>query len=114
MTIDTHSNTTVREVTARSWMGQATCRGIDTERWFDAKPPKRVRAHIRDVCSDCPVALQCLSYALVNDEGHGAWGGRTMAEIRPLQRRFAAGETLNSVLDVGLPKSDSNRSSTAA
>ena len=114
MTIDTKSTNTVREITVRSWMGEASCRGIDTERWFDAKPPKRVRAHIRDVCSSCPVALLCLSYALVNNEGHGAWGGYTMAEVRPLQRRLAARETLNSVLNVGMPESDPNRSSDAA
>jgi len=114
MTIDMKNDPALREITDRSWMGQASCRGVDTERWFDAKPPKRVRRHIREVCSSCPVARLCLSYALVNREEHGAWGGLAMTELRPLQRRLAAGETLSSVLNVGLPEFDSIRSSEVA
>jgi Transcription factor WhiB len=114
MTIDTKNEPALRKITDRSWMEQASCRGVDTERWFDAKPPKRVRRHIREVCSCCPVARLCLSYALVKNEEYGAWGGLAMTELRPLQRRFAAGETLSSVLNVGIPELDSIRSSEVA
>ena len=114
MTIDTNSDFPGTDMTDRSWMTLASCRGVDTDRWFDAKPPKRVRQHIREVCSDCPVTRECLSYALVNNERHGAWGGRTMAEIRPLQWRLAAGETLSSVLNVGMQESGSSQPSDAA
>lgn len=104
----------LREITDRSWMVQASCRGVDTNRWFDAKPAKLVRRHIREVCSSCPVTLLCLSYAIVNNERHGAWGRHTISEVRPLQRRFAAGEALSSVLNNGIPESSSSRSSDAA
>ena len=114
MTMDTKSDPTLREITDRSWMEQASCRGVDTERWFDAKAPKPVRRQIREVCSSCPVARLCLSYALVNNEAYGAWGGHAMAELRLLQRRFAAGETLSSVLKAGIPEPGSGRSSDAA
>ena len=114
MTIGTMIYPTVREATDRSWMERASCRGVDTERWFDANPPRFVRRHVRAVCSSCPVALLCLSYALVNNEGRGAWGGHTMNEVRPLQRRYAAGETLSSVLNTGMPQSGTSRSRDAA
>ena len=114
MTINENNDPTIREITDRSWMEQASCRGVDTELWFDAKPPKTVRRQIREVCSSCPVARLCLSYALVNNEAYGAWGGHAMAELRPLQRRFAAGETLSSVLKAGIPECDSSRPSDAA
>ena len=114
MTVDRVKDPMLSEITDRSWMVQALCRGVDTERWFDPKPPKFVRRHIREVCSSCPVAMLCLSHALVNNEQYGAWGGRTMTVLRPLQRRFAAGESLSSVLNTGISGSVSSRSSDAA
>ncbi|HEY5182710.1 MAG TPA: WhiB family transcriptional regulator [Dermatophilaceae bacterium] len=83
-------------------MERASCRGVDTERWFLAHPPKYVRRHIERVCSSCPVALLCLSYALVNNDEFGAWGGYMVSELQPFRRRLASGETLTSVLHVGV------------
>ena len=113
MAIKANSVPTLREITDRSWMAQASCHGVDTERWFYIKPPKYIRQHIREVCSSCPVSRLCLSYALVHNEEHGAWGGYMMSELRPLQRRFVAGETLSSVLSVGMPAPGSSLGSVA-
>ena len=49
----------------------AESRGGKSQRSRDA-----MRA-ARALCSGCPVANECLSYALVNDERHGVWGGTT-------------------------------------
>jgi WhiB family redox-sensing transcriptional regulator len=114
MTIEANSNPTIREITDRSWMEQASCHEVDIECWFDVRPPKAVRRHIRAVCSGCPVTRLCVSYALVNNESYGAWGGYAMAELQPLQRRLAAGEALSSVLNSALPGSGISRSSDAA
>lgn len=114
MTIDANSKTTMRGITDRSWMEQASCHEVDIECWFDARPPKSVRQHIRAVCSGCPVTRLCMSYALVNNESYGAWGGYAMAELQPLKRRLAAGEALSSVLNSGLPGSGSSRDLDAA
>ena len=114
MTIDANSNFRLHGITDRSWMEQASCQEVDTECWFDVRPPKAVRRHIRAVCSGCPVTRLCMSYALVNNESYGAWGGYAMAELQPLKRRLAAGEALSSVLNAGLPGSGSSRPSDAA
>ena len=114
MAIKTNSVPTLREITDRSWMAQGSCRGVDTERWFYIKPPKDIRRHIRDVCSSCPVTQLCLSYALVNKEEHGAWGGYMMSDLQPLQRRFASGETLSSLLNGGIPQVGLSQGSDAA
>ena len=40
------------------------------------------------VCSECPVRVECLEYALVNRIEHGVWGGTSERERRRiLQRR---------------------------
>ena len=104
MTIKVNGAPTIRQIGDRSWMEEASCRGVDTERWFLAKPPKYVRRHIKRVCSSCPVTRLCLSYALVNNDDFGAWGGYMVSELQPLRRRIASGETLSSVLHVGVPE----------
>jgi len=113
MTVVATSSFTLRGITDRSWMDQASCLEVDTECWFDPAPTKAVRRHIRAVCSRCPVSRLCLSYALANNESYGAWGGYAMVEMQPLKGRLAAGEALSSVLNTGMPGSGSSRSSDA-
>jgi len=114
MTVDVKHDPALRTITNRSWMEEASCRGVDTDLWFHPKPPKLVRRHIREVCSGCPVALLCLSHALVKNEQHGAWGGYAMTVIQPLQQRFTAGESLSSVLNTGISEAGSSRGWDAA
>jgi WhiB family redox-sensing transcriptional regulator len=114
MTMKVKSAPTLREIADRSWMEQASCRGVDTEYWFLSKPPKYVRRHIERVCSSCPMTRLCLSYALVNNEEFGAWGGYMAHDLQPLRRRFASGETLSSLLNVGIPKAGLRQGSIAA
>ena len=114
MTVVATSSFTLRGITDRSWMDQASCLEVDTECWFDPAPTKAVRRHIRAVCSSCPVARVCLSYALANNESSGAWGGYAMIELQPLKGRLAAGEALNSVLNTERPGLGSSRSPDAA
>lgn len=40
----------------------------------------------RKICSDCPVRLLCLDYALQAGEDQGIWGGLTANERRTIQR----------------------------
>ena len=114
MTIEVKNAPTPRKMADLSWMEQASCHEVDTEGWFDDAPPKAVRRHIRAVCSHCPVGRSCLSYALVNNESSGAWGGFAIVELQPLKQRLAAGEALSSVLNAGIQDRDSGRSSDAA
>ncbi|MGH9194816.1 MAG: WhiB family transcriptional regulator, partial [Acidimicrobiia bacterium] len=38
------------------------------------------------VCTQCPVALECLRYALANREQFGIWGGTSERERRKLRK----------------------------
>lgn len=60
-------------------MEQAACKAADPEVFFvDAKEVDKV-AEAKSYCGICPVVVQCLTYALANDE-YGVWGGTTMSE----------------------------------
>lgn len=54
----------------------------------DALGIQRARA----VCGRCPVAGDCLAYALANAEGHGVWGGLLPSERETLASRQRAGQ----------------------
>jgi WhiB family redox-sensing transcriptional regulator len=73
-------------------MDHAACRGQDVSTFVpgnplkgDAPPPR-----LAEVCARCPVAGDCLQYALENPEVQGCWGGTTDAERKALRRRLAA------------------------
>jgi WhiB family redox-sensing transcriptional regulator len=56
-----------------SWREEALCSQVDPDLWF----PKRGGAshEAKKVCADCPVARQCLDYAIKAGEIYGIWGG---------------------------------------
>jgi WhiB family redox-sensing transcriptional regulator len=79
------------------WTADAQCRGQDSELWY----PQRgeVPRHAIAVCGRCPVAQQCLDYALDHNEGFGIWAGTTARERRRIRKtRHAANPTLKGAL----------------
>jgi len=70
-----------------SWRLDALCAETDPEAFFPEKGGSTREA--KRVCAGCPVRLQCLEYALGNDERFGIWGGLSERERRRLrlQRR---------------------------
>lgn len=76
---------------ATTWQDEAACAGMPQALFFpepvDGKLPAFVYEQGRRVCARCPVADQCLRYALDNGETDGLWGGLT-----PTARRGLVGE----------------------
>lgn len=66
------------------WAPYGNCRGRDTSIWFldDHKSAegKKSAKEAKEICSTCPVRIQCLNYAIVNKERFGIWGGLTPHE----------------------------------
>jgi hypothetical protein len=58
-------------------MDQAACKTADPEVFFNGDENSVATA--KSYCALCPVIMQCLTYALTNDE-YGVWGGTTMSE----------------------------------
>ena len=64
------------------WMDRAVCAQTDPDLFFPEKNGNAAPA--RRICGTCPVAGECLEYALANRETHGVWGGLTPLERRKL------------------------------
>lgn len=73
----------------REWTDRAACKGMDTNLFFEGNKSGGVTqwsAEVRNACYTCPVQVECLDWALVN-ENRGFWGGMT-----PVDRRRARKE----------------------
>jgi WhiB family transcriptional regulator, redox-sensing transcriptional regulator len=74
------------------WRMEAACRDEDPELFFPvgtAGPAIRQTAQAKAVCHRCPVASDCLAWALQSGQGDGIWGGMSEDERRALKRRNA-------------------------
>lgn len=55
------------------WIEQGNCRDYDAEIFFPQKGESPAAA--KAVCGVCPVRIECLNYALREDDLYGVWGG---------------------------------------
>lgn len=72
----------------------AACAGLPTEIFFyegSAAGHERASAIAKKICSGCPIAEPCLTYAVHNKEEFGIWGGKTPNERRILKDRMRRG-----------------------
>ena len=67
------------------WQGQALCAQTDPEAFFPEKGGSTREA--KRVCLACEVRVDCLEYALANDERFGIWGGLSERERRRLKKQ---------------------------
>jgi len=66
------------------WWERAACLGRDADCFFPEKGGSTRDA--KRICAGCEVRLECLEYALANDERFGIWGGLSERERRRLKR----------------------------
>lgn len=72
---DEHRREFARRITrARpDWMAHALCAEFDVDLWFPTTGQSNQPA--LDICGRCPVRVECLDWAIANDERHGIFGG---------------------------------------
>jgi WhiB family redox-sensing transcriptional regulator len=68
-----------------TWMATGNCRNHPPAVFFPSDGVGVDRA--RRICGSCPVATQCLEYALTNRIDHGVWGGTSERERRRILKR---------------------------
>ncbi|SDQ09463.1 WhiB family transcriptional regulator [Quadrisphaera sp. DSM 44207] len=68
-----------------SWQERALCAQTDPEAFFPEKGGSTREA--KRVCLSCEVRVECLEFALENDERFGIWGGLSERERRRVKRR---------------------------
>lgn len=70
------------------WWEQAACRGEPAHLFFpDRGDAGNVRL-ARSICAECPVKLDCGSWAVEHNERFGMWGGTSPRERRVIRRRL--------------------------
>ena len=67
------------------WQERALCAQTDPEAFFPEKGGSTREA--KKVCASCEVRVECLEYALANDERFGIWGGLSERERRRVKRQ---------------------------
>jgi WhiB family redox-sensing transcriptional regulator len=72
-----------------AWKDQALCAQTDPDAFFPDKGGSTREA--KRVCIGCAVRVECLSYALDNDERFGIWGGLSERERRRLRQQRQLG-----------------------
>jgi WhiB family transcriptional regulator, redox-sensing transcriptional regulator len=73
----------------QTWQEEASCRDLDPEMFFieaHTAETRQDKAAAIAVCNACPVAAECLAYALEHDERYGIWGGTSAADRRMMKR----------------------------
>lgn len=79
---------------AQNWQQNAYCHPdnpdvqIHPDVFFPSSKDEAAIKMAKDICERfCNVQLECLNYALNNDQSYGVWGGRSEDERRGLKRR---------------------------
>ncbi|MHA6667375.1 WhiB family transcriptional regulator [Homoserinimonas sp. A447] len=70
---------------ALAWQSDSLCAQTDPEAFFPEKGGSTRDA--KKICASCEVRVQCLEYALANDERFGIWGGLSERERRKLRKK---------------------------
>jgi hypothetical protein len=71
----------------QAWRDHAACAEHPKDWWYverGAAGERNKLAQARAICNTCPVARQCLDYAMENGERYGLWGGKSVRERRKL------------------------------
>ena len=88
----TYGPTQIATEKVADWKTQAACAGYPNTLFFpvgedpDAFAVEKAKA----ICSVCPVATDCLSYALETNQRSGIWGGTSEKERKSLRRKWLA------------------------
>ncbi len=84
-----HDNSTISEGELL-WQEHAACRGPLGSVFFpppitERKRERRAREErAKEICGECPVVIDCRTYAIAIREQHGVWGGLSEQERRAL------------------------------
>lgn len=73
-----------------NWVHHSACRDEDPDLFFpvgNSGPALLQIAEAKTVCRRCPVASNCLTWALESGQDNGVWGGMSEDERRALLRR---------------------------
>jgi WhiB family redox-sensing transcriptional regulator len=68
--------------TSSDWRRKALCLGHDPQMWY---PVDSGGVEAAQICTECPVRLDCLAWALEHNESDGIWGGVSARRRRQMR-----------------------------
>jgi WhiB family redox-sensing transcriptional regulator len=71
-----------------TWRDEALCRDMPEIDFFPSPEDSAGIERAKEVCAVCPVAAECLDYALETRQADGVWGGLTTKERVKIRRRW--------------------------
>lgn len=75
------------------WMNFAACLGLEPDLFFPVGTEGPAVTQIKEakaICAQCPVAWECLNYAVDTGQVDGIWGGTTEDERRAIRQLLMA------------------------
>ena len=72
------------------WRKDAHCLDADSSVFFPGRGESLLPA--KRICSPCPVALDCLQFAIETGSSEGVWGGMSTTERRAIARVWRSKE----------------------
>lgn len=66
------------------WHDDAACLGSNGDVFFPGLYESARQA--KQICAECPVAAECLDYALETNQRYGIWGGTSEKDRQKLRR----------------------------
>ncbi|MGQ0849270.1 MAG: WhiB family transcriptional regulator [Actinomycetota bacterium] len=71
-----------------AWREAAACRTTPGVDFFPSPEDVQAIGQAKAVCATCPVAEECLTYALETRQAEGIWGGHTPKERVKIRRKW--------------------------
>jgi WhiB family redox-sensing transcriptional regulator len=72
---------------AMEWMGEANCKGMDTNLFFAETPGSNYDPFAREVCGSCPVSDECFWYANETSADTGMFGGMSPSQRQEFRKK---------------------------
>lgn len=80
---------TLIDMTVTPWREAAAClEAPEDVSFFPDRDDVAGIAKAKAICATCPVADECLTWAIESNQAEGIWGGHTPKERRALRRRW--------------------------
>jgi len=70
------------------WRTHAACRGMNPAIFHPARGDMEAFDAAIAICAECPVATECLTWALDTNQKQGVWGGTSTRDRRELRRTW--------------------------
>lgn len=64
------------------WMADALCAQTAPDSFFPEKGDRQAAVAAKKICAKCPVAAECLEFAVRTKQHHGIWGGVSASRLK--------------------------------